>query len=128
MFLGCADSRVSEGTVFNAKPGTMFSHRNLANQFNKADQNGLLRCLLFFFLLRLNFPCSNAVLSYAVGLGVQHFIVMGHYGCGAVRAAMVPPPAAGSHKIETSDPSVQAWIKPIRDILRTSNRYAFTSK
>lgn len=39
MFIGCSDSRVSEGTVFNALPGTMFTERNIANQFQSNDQN-----------------------------------------------------------------------------------------
>jgi carbonic anhydrase len=39
MFLGCSDSRVSEGTVFNAKPGVLFAERNIANQFLSTDAN-----------------------------------------------------------------------------------------
>ncbi|KAK0484032.1 carbonic anhydrase [Armillaria novae-zelandiae] len=65
MFLGCSDSRVSEGTIFDALPGMLFAERNIANQFHEGDLN------------------ANAALSYAMeDLGVQHIIVMGHYGCG----------------------------------------------
>jgi len=39
MFLGCSDSRVSEGTIFKAKPGTLFTERNIANQFTSTDPN-----------------------------------------------------------------------------------------
>ena len=39
MVIGCADSRVSEGTVFGALPGTIFAQRNIANQFLPDDQN-----------------------------------------------------------------------------------------
>lgn len=39
MFLGCSDSRVSEGTVFKTKPGTLFTQRNIANQFQPTDPN-----------------------------------------------------------------------------------------
>lgn len=39
MFLGCSDSRVSEGTIFNATPGTFFAQRNIANQFHGTDTN-----------------------------------------------------------------------------------------
>jgi carbonic anhydrase len=40
MFIGCSDSRASEGTIFNAKPGTFFTERNIANQFHSTDANG----------------------------------------------------------------------------------------
>ena len=39
MYLGCADSRVSEGTIFNAKPGTLLVQRNIANQFLSLDDD-----------------------------------------------------------------------------------------
>jgi carbonic anhydrase len=56
---------VSENQVFDAKPGTLFTHRNIANQFSVSDPN------------------INSVLAYAVAaLKVKHVIVMGHYGCG----------------------------------------------
>ncbi len=48
MFIGCSDSRVSEGTVFNANPGTLFTERNIANQFVAEDANAyeLMACLV----------------------------------------------------------------------------------
>ncbi|KAF6764094.1 carbonic anhydrase [Ephemerocybe angulata] len=102
MFIGCSDSRVSEGTVFQAKPGTLFTERNIANQFQPTDPN------------------AQAVLSYAVAeLGVQHVIVMGHYGCGGIAAAIASPPASN---VDAANGAVQAWIEPIREQLRTSTR------
>ncbi|KAJ3502408.1 hypothetical protein NLJ89_g8904 [Agrocybe chaxingu] len=102
MFLGCSDSRVSEGTVFNAKPGTLFTQRNIANQFQTNDNN------------------AQSVLSYAVSeLGVNHVIVMGHYGCGGVAAAIASSPA---NQIDAANGAVQNWIDPIREIFRTSTR------
>ncbi|KDR79973.1 hypothetical protein GALMADRAFT_61844 [Galerina marginata CBS 339.88] len=102
MFLGCSDSRVSEGTVFNAKPGTLFTQRNIANQFQSNDAN------------------AQSVLSYAVAeLGVNHVIVMGHYGCGGVAAAIASPP---TNQVDAANGAVQNWIEPIREIFRTSTR------
>jgi carbonic anhydrase len=102
MFLGCSDSRVSEGTIFNAKPGTLFAERNIANQFHHSDAN------------------THSVLSYAVSfLGVKHIIVMGHYGCGGVAASIESFPKA---PISASMASVQNWIDPIRDIYLSSTR------
>ncbi|KAF8174076.1 carbonic anhydrase [Pholiota molesta] len=102
MFIGCSDSRVSEGTVFNAKPGTLFTQRNIANQFQSGDAN------------------AQSVLSYAVAeLGVNHIIVMGHYGCGGVAASIASPPV---NQIDAANGAVQSWIEPIREIFRSSNR------
>lgn len=102
LFLGCSDSRVSEGTIFSAPPGALFTQRNIANQFQPTDNNAI------------------SVLSYGVqSLGVGHIVVMGHYGCGGVQAAMLPRPNT------TDDPtgcSVQSWINPIRYTYMNSTR------
>lgn len=102
LFLGCSDSRVSEGTIFSAPPGAFFTQRNIANQFQPTDNNAI------------------SVLSYGVqSLGIGHIIVMGHYGCGGVQAAMLPRPNT------TGDPagcSVQSWINPIRYTYLNSSR------
>jgi len=102
LFLGCSDSRVSEGTIFSAPPGALFTQRNIGNQFQPIDNNAI------------------SVLSYGVqSLGVGHIIVMGHYGCGGVAAAMLPRPNT------TNDPSlssVQSWINPIRYTYMNSSR------
>ncbi|KAF8652375.1 hypothetical protein AX16_004403 [Volvariella volvacea WC 439] len=102
MFLGCADSRVSEGTIFHAKPGTLFTQRNIANQFIHTDAN------------------AHSVLSYAVSvLGVKHVIVMGHYGCGGVAAAIATPAAS---PVEAALGEVENWIAPIRELFQSSSR------
>ncbi|EAU89669.2 carbonic anhydrase [Coprinopsis cinerea okayama7 len=102
LFLGCSDSRVPEGTVFNAKPGTFFAERNIANLFEQQDNN------------------VKAIVSYGVEhLHVKHIIVMGHYGCGGVQAAIASPPPLPWDEATTS---IQTWIKPIRKLYQTSNR------
>jgi len=102
MFIGCSDSRVSEGTVFNAKPGTLFTQRNIANQFHHTDAN------------------AESVLAYAVTeLGVKHVIVMGHYGCGGVAAAIASAPTSN---VDVAGGLVQNWIDPIREIFKSSSR------
>jgi carbonic anhydrase len=102
LFLGCSDSRVSEGTIFSAPPGALFTQRNIANQFQPVDNNAI------------------SVLSYGVqSLGVGHIIVMGHYGCGGVQAAMFPKPNTTD---DFSRSSVQSWINPIRQTYLNSSR------
>ncbi|PBK78551.1 carbonic anhydrase [Armillaria solidipes] len=102
MFLGCSDSRVSEGTIFDALPGMLFAERNIGNQFHESDAN------------------ANAALSYAVeDLGVQYIIVMGHYGCGGASAAISSPPAP---PWDVADFAVQEWIFPLRKLYAESAR------
>jgi hypothetical protein len=97
-----SDSRVSEGTIFSAPPGALFTQRNIANQFQPIDNNAI------------------SVLSYGVQfLGVGHIIVMGHYGCGGVQAAMMPRPNTTD---DFSGSSVQDWINPIRHTYLNSSR------
>ncbi|PFH48556.1 hypothetical protein AMATHDRAFT_149621, partial [Amanita thiersii Skay4041] len=102
MMLDCSDSRVSEQAIFNAKPGTIFTTGNIANQFHEEDLT------------------SNSVLAYAVDvLKVKHVVIMGHYGCGGVAASMGPPPEP---PLTPGDAAVQEWITPIRKIFRASTR------
>ncbi|KDQ28469.1 hypothetical protein PLEOSDRAFT_1041725, partial [Pleurotus ostreatus PC15] len=101
MFLGCSDSRVSEGTIFHSLPGELFAERNIANQFRESDTN------------------AEAALIYAVEhLGVSHILVMGHYGCGGVATAI----ATAFSPPDMTDP-IQRFIQPIRKLYLNSDRH-----
>ncbi|KAL8278125.1 hypothetical protein RQP46_009449 [Phenoliferia psychrophenolica] len=102
-FVGCSDSRVPESKIFDSDLGALFTARNIGNQFRVDDLT------------------TQTITSYAIEvLQVNHILITGHYGCGAVAAAIATPFAdadtsTGSRRIET-------WIEPIRLLLATSPR------
>jgi len=96
-----SDSRVSEGTIFNALPGELFTERNIANQYTGSDLNAI------------------ATIAYGVtALKVGHIIVMGHYGCGGIHASILKKP----DNLDYAGDAVQKWIEPIRSLYQNSTR------
>jgi carbonic anhydrase len=91
LWIGCADSRVPANEIVGLDPGELFVHRNVANLAPPQDANYL------------------SVLQFAVDvLKVKHILVVGHYGCGGVSAAV-----DGKRR-----GLVDHWLHPIREVFQ----------
>ena len=90
LFIGCSDSRIPLDLITESEPGEIFVHRNIANQVNFTDLNLL------------------SIIEYAIEiLNIGDIIVLGHYKCGGVKAAV--------DGLDTED-IVENWVSPISDL------------
>jgi carbonic anhydrase len=80
MIVACCDSRSAPETIFDAAPGELFVHRNVANLVPPFDADG-------------HQHGTSAAIEFAVtGLKVRHIVIMGHGRCGGVDAFLSDRP------------------------------------
>ena len=98
MVISCSDSRVDPETIFSAMPGELFVLRNIANLVPPFETGG-------------NYHGVSSAIEFAVlNLNLKHLIVIGHSGCGGIKAALNQNAA-----IQTEAKFISRWMSMLDD-------------
>ncbi|KAG1854748.1 carbonic anhydrase [Suillus tomentosus] len=107
LWIGCSDSRVPESIITASKPGDIFVHRNVANQFHLHDDSAL--SVLSFAVKEVD-PLSNEYMPPTV-------VLVGHTNCGGAMACIE------AAKVAATNPSASTpltrWLSPLTALVRS---------
>jgi carbonic anhydrase len=98
MIIACSDSRVSPEAIFSAAPGELFIVRNVANLVPPYETSGKYHGV------------STAVEFAVMNLRIKHLIILGHSGCGGIKAALDQ-----SATIQTEAQFISRWMSMLDD-------------
>ncbi|KAG1778143.1 carbonic anhydrase [Suillus placidus] len=100
LWIGCSDSRVPESVITASKPGDIFVHRNVANQFHLHDDSAL------------------SVLTFGVKeVGVEHVVLVGHTHCaGAMACIEAAKDTAANPGASTP---LTRWLSPLTALVQS---------
>jgi carbonic anhydrase len=98
MVISCCDSRVDPETIFSAMPGELFVLRNIANLVPPFETGG-------------NYHGVSSAIEFAVlNLKLKHLIIIGHSGCGGIKAAWNHNAA-----VQTDAQFISRWMSMLDD-------------
>jgi carbonic anhydrase len=98
MIIGCCDSRVDPGIIFDTDPGQVFVLRNVANLVPPYEVDS-------------GHHGASAAIEFAVtGLEVRHIVVLGHGACGGIAAAL-----QGGDQGAPGPSFVDKWVSIVAD-------------
>jgi len=97
--VACSDSRVVSSLLLGTDPGDLFEVRTVGNLVAPADPGGKASA---------GDSSEAAAIEYALlALDVRHVIVLGHSGCGAMKAIT-------SGHLPTGAPNLERWLDHAR--------------
>jgi carbonic anhydrase len=92
LLLACSDSRVVSSLLLGTDPGDLFEVRTVGNLIAPASDKGMAS---------VGDESEAAALEYALlALDVKNLVVMGHSGCGAMKAVLKGSVPAGASNLE----------------------------
>ncbi len=104
MVIACSDSRVNPAILTRAELGDIFTVNNVANIVPPYKEG------------QGTHHSTSAAIEFAVlHLGVQHIIVLGHSGCGGIRALM----AGNTRTREGVYSFIEPWMNIVREAKTT---------